>query len=67
MSELNALASIMERSRNYVVNQALEQYLRMNAWQVERITAGQAAARDGRVRDAEAVFAEIAAERGWRA
>src|SRR3546814_5243336 len=40
VSEIDALAAAMDRSRNYVVNQAIRQYLETNAWQVERIRAG---------------------------
>jgi predicted transcriptional regulator len=65
ISEIDALAAAMDRSRNYVVNQALHQYLENNAWQMERINAGLAAAREGRVRPADAVFADIAAKHGW--
>ena len=62
---LDALAAAMDRSRNYIVNQALQQYLETNAWQVERIKAGIAAAKEGRVRAAEDVFADIATKHGW--
>ena len=63
--EIDALAAAMDRSRNYIVNQALRQYLDANAWQVERIRAGIAAANDGRVRPAGDVFGEIATKHGW--
>jgi len=65
ISEIDALAAAMDRSRNYIVNEALRQYLETNAWQIERIKAGIAAAREGRVRPAEQVFADIAARHGW--
>jgi predicted transcriptional regulator len=65
VSEIDALAAAMDRSRNYIVNQALRQYLEANAWQVARIKEGIAAARKGRVRPADKVFADIAARRGW--
>lgn len=65
VAEIDALAQAMDRSRNYVVNQAIEQYLAANAWQMERIAEGIAAARDGRVRPADEVFAEIAGRHGW--
>lgn len=55
----------MDRSRNYVVNQAIEQHLEGNAWQMERITAGISAVREGDVLPAEQVFDGIAAKRGW--
>jgi predicted transcriptional regulator len=65
VAEIDALAAAMDRSRNYIVNQAIEQYLEANAWQIGTISEGIAAARDGRVLPAEAVFAEIAARHGW--
>ena len=66
VDEIDALATAMDRSRNYVINQALQQYLEANAWQVQRIEEGLAAAREGRVRLADDVFADIAAKHGWR-
>lgn len=66
VSAIDALANAMDRSRNYVVNQAIEQYLDANAWQVERIKEGLADARAGRVLPADDVFTEIAARHGWR-
>jgi predicted transcriptional regulator len=66
VGKIDALAAAMERSRNYVVNQPLQQYIEANAWQVERIKAGMAAARKGQTRPAEDVFAGIAARHGWK-
>ena len=66
VTEIDALASAMDRSRNYVVVQALEQYLETNAWQIERIKDGIAAAREGRVVAADDVFSGIAAKHGWK-
>lgn len=65
VTEIDALAAAMDRSRNYVVVQALEQYLEANAWQVERVKDGIAAARKGRVRPADEVFSGIARKHGW--
>ena len=66
VTEIDALASAMDRSRNYIVVQALQQYLATNAWQIERIRDGIAAAREGRVRPVDEVFSAIAARQGWR-
>ncbi|HEY9347498.1 MAG TPA: ribbon-helix-helix protein, CopG family, partial [Inquilinus sp.] len=66
VEEIDALAAAMDRSRNYVINQALRHYLEANAWQVQRIEDGLAAAREGRVRPAEDVFSDIAAKHGWQ-
>jgi predicted transcriptional regulator len=66
VTEIDALAAAMDRSRNYIINQAMQQYLETNAWQTERIRAGIAAARKGRVRPAERVFGDIAKKHGWK-
>ena len=65
VAELDALAAATDRSRNYIVVQALQQYVATNTWQVERIREGLAAADAGDVLDAEEVFAAIAAKHGW--
>lgn len=65
VAEIDALASALDRSRNYIVNQAIEQYLEANAWQVEKVQEGISAAREGRVRPAAEVFDGIARKHGW--
>lgn len=65
VAEIDALANAMDRSRNYIVNQAIEQYLESNGWQLERIREGVTAVRDGRVLPADEIFAGIAAKHGW--
>ena len=65
VAEIDALAGAMDRSRNYIVNQAIEHYLEVNTWQMERIRDGIAAARDGKVAPAGEVFVEIEAKHGW--
>jgi predicted transcriptional regulator len=37
--KLDALAESLDRSRNWVVNQAIEQYLELYEWQREKIQA----------------------------
>lgn len=63
--DLDALAVAMDRTRNYVVNQALQLYLETNAWQIEKIREGLKDAAEGRVLPAEAVYSRIATKRGW--
>ncbi|MEO3432520.1 ribbon-helix-helix protein, CopG family [Inquilinus sp. CAU 1745] len=65
VAEIDALAAAMDRSRNYVVNQAIEQYLAANGWQIERIREGLADSREGRTVPADDVLADIAAKHGW--
>lgn len=45
--KLDDLAGSLDRSRNYLVNQAIKEYLETHAWQVEKITQGMAAADRG--------------------
>jgi predicted transcriptional regulator len=45
--QLDRLAKIQDRSRNYLVNQAIDQLLELYAWQTERIREGLKAADAG--------------------
>jgi len=65
VAEIDRLAAAMDRSRNYVVNEAIEQYLAANSWQIDRISEGMADARAGRTVPAAELFASIADEHGW--
>jgi len=62
---IDEIATSRERSRNGIVSQALEHDLDANAWQIERIKKGVAAARKGQVRPAKEVFVGIATKHGW--
>ena len=66
LNERDALAATMDRPRDDLVNEAIQHFLALNAWQVERIKAGIAAAREGRVRPAEDVFADLARKHGLK-
>ena len=48
VKQLDQLASQMDRSRNYLVNQAIDQLLEIHAWQIERTKEGITAADEGR-------------------
>lgn len=48
VKQLDELASKMDRSRNYLVNQAIDQLLEVHAWQIKRIRGGIKAADEGR-------------------
>lgn len=45
--QIDQLARQLDRSRNYIVGQAIEEFLEAHAWQVEKIKAGLAAANRG--------------------
>ena len=65
VSGIDALAVATHQSRDDVVDEALRLYLETNSWQIARIEEGLAAAREGRVRPAEDVLAEIATKHGF--
>ena len=47
LGALDQLAEKTERSRNWLVTKAIEEYVALNAWQVGKIEAGIAAADSG--------------------
>ncbi len=47
VEQLDRLAKQMDRSRNYIVNQAIDQLLDLHAWQDERVREGILAADQG--------------------
>jgi predicted transcriptional regulator len=57
--QLDHLADSLDRSRNYLVNQALKEYLEQHAWQLEKITQGIAAADRGELVAHEDVMREM--------
>lgn len=48
VKQLDRLAKQQDRSRNYLVNQAIDQLLELHAWQVERVKEGIKAADESR-------------------
>lgn len=67
LSEVDIMARELGKSRDYVINQALERYLEANPWQLELIKQGIADARAGHVSSSADVHAEIAAKHGFGA
>jgi len=57
--QLDSMAGALDRSRNYLVNQALREYLKTHAWQIEKITQGIAAADRGELVDHDDVMREM--------
>ena len=57
--KLDDLAGSLDRSRNYLVNQAIKEYLETHAWQVEKITQGIAAADRGELVTHDDVMREM--------
>jgi predicted transcriptional regulator len=44
---IDALAKAMDRSRNWVLNRAVDDYLALQSWQIAKIHDGLTAARNG--------------------
>jgi predicted transcriptional regulator len=59
VNQLDHLADTLDRSRNYLVNQALKEYLEQHAWQIEKISQGIAAAERGELVDHNVVMKEM--------
>jgi predicted transcriptional regulator len=46
-AKIAALAQVMDRSRNWVIEEALKQYIETQAWQIEGIKQAQASLAQG--------------------
>jgi predicted transcriptional regulator len=60
--QLDALAQVLERSRNWVVSDAIDQYLDVQAWQIEQIQHGAEEADRGELVPHDEVRAEARAK-----
>ena len=65
LRDLDRLAEKTDRSRNWLVSQAVQEYVSVNAWQLERIEEGIAAADRGDFAS-EAEVARVMAKFGSR-
>ncbi|SCN47832.1 hypothetical protein BAZMOX_30228_1 [methanotrophic endosymbiont of Bathymodiolus azoricus (Menez Gwen)] len=57
--QLDHIAGSLDRSRNYLVNQAIQEYLETHAWQIEKITQGVEAADNGELVEHDQVMQEM--------
>ena len=57
--QLDSMAGVLDRSRNYLVNQALREYLKTHAWQIEKVAQGTAAANRGELVEHNDVMQEM--------
>jgi len=62
--QLDALAQVLDRSRNWVVSDAIDQYLDVQAWQIAQIQHGVEEADRSELVPHEAVSAEARAKIG---
>ena len=63
VSQIDTLAAGMDRSRNYVVNQAIQQYLAYHHVLHQKIEQGLNDAKEGRLTTADDVMEEIRSHR----
>ena len=57
--KLDHIAGSLDRSRNYLVNQAIQEYLETHAWQIEKITQGIESADRGELVGHDQVMQEM--------
>jgi len=57
--KLHHIAGSLDRSRNYLVNQATQEYLETHTWQIEKITQGIEAADRGELVGHDQVMQEM--------
>lgn len=48
VKKLTAIAKVLDRSRNWIIEDALKQYIDQQAWYIEGIQAAQASLADGK-------------------
>ena len=60
--QLDALAQVLDRSRNWVVSDAINQYLDVQAWQIEQIRHGVEEADRGELVPHDEVSTEVRAK-----
>lgn len=57
--QLDRLAATMDRSRSYLVSQAIDQFLDYHAWKLDRVNEGLAAADRGELVSHDDLFGEL--------
>ena len=57
--QLDHIAGSLDRSRNYLVNQAIQEYLETHYWQIEKITQGIESADRGELVGHDQVMQEM--------
>jgi predicted transcriptional regulator len=66
VSQIDALAASMDRSRNYVVNQAIQKYLAYYHVLHQKVEQGLNDAKEGRLTTADEIMKEIRSHRARR-
>ncbi|MCU7960086.1 MAG: ribbon-helix-helix protein, CopG family [gamma proteobacterium symbiont of Bathyaustriella thionipta] len=59
VESISSIAKAMDRSRNWVIEDALKQYINQQAWYIEGIQAAQVSLAEGKGIPHEEVMAEI--------
>lgn len=61
-TRLNQLATAMDRPRNWVIEDALKQYISEQAWQIQGIQQAQESLKNGKGKDFEVVAGNLRAK-----
>jgi len=61
VEKITAIAQAMDRSRNWVIEDALKQYIEQQAWYIEGIQQAQASLAEGKGIHHETVMTDISA------
>ena len=65
--QIDKIAESLDRKRNWVVNEAIQHYLELHAWQLQKIQRGLEDVKAGRTTSHEQVFARIEGRQKARA
>ncbi len=61
VNQLDNMADSLDRSRNYLVNQAIKEYLEAHTWQIDKVVKGIEAADKGELIAHKSVMQEMGA------
>jgi predicted transcriptional regulator len=58
-NQVDQIAGSLDRNRNWVINEAIQNYLELHQWQLQKIKRGLEDVKAGRTTSHEEVFARI--------
>jgi len=59
VNQLDDIAQSLDRSRNYLVNQAIKEYINVHGWQIDKVKKGIEAADNEELTDHSSVMNEM--------
>lgn len=58
-NQIDQIAGLLDRNRNWVINEAIQNYLELHHWQLQKIQRGLEDVKAGRTSSHEEVFDQI--------